>query len=59
MNALDDKANKQGMPYSDMHSITWPHYSTIIPISSMHNNYCGVQSNWLVTHFMKLDGSAA
>ena len=27
MNALADKVQKQGMPHSDMHSITWPHYS--------------------------------
>ena len=26
-----DKAHKQGMPHSDMHSITRPHHSTIIP----------------------------
>ena len=25
MNALADKVHKQGMPHSDMHSITWPH----------------------------------
>ena len=31
MSALADKAHKQGMPRSDMHSITWPHYSTTIP----------------------------
>ena len=31
MNALADKARKQGMLHSDMHSITWPHYSTTIP----------------------------
>ena len=31
MNALTDKAHKQGMPHSDMHSITQPHYSTTIP----------------------------
>ena len=31
MNALADKAHKQGMPHSDMHSITQPHYSTTIP----------------------------
>ena len=33
MNALADKVYmvyKQGMPHSDMHSITWPHPSTII-----------------------------
>ena len=28
MNALADKAHKQGMPHSDMHSITRLHYST-------------------------------
>ena len=28
MNALADKAHKQGMPHSDMHSKTWSHYST-------------------------------
>ena len=31
MNALADKVHKQGMPHSDMHSITWPQYSTTIP----------------------------
>ena len=31
MNALADKAQKQGMPHSDMHSITRPHYPTTIP----------------------------
>ena len=31
MNALADKVHKQGMPHSDMHFITWPHYSTTIP----------------------------
>ena len=30
MYALADKAHKQGIPHSDMHSITWPHYSTNI-----------------------------
>ena len=34
MNALADKVHKQGMPHSDMLSITWPNYSTTIPISS-------------------------
>ena len=24
MNALADKVHEQGMPHSDMHSITWP-----------------------------------
>ena len=33
MNALADKVHKQGMPLSDMHSITWPHYSSTIPTS--------------------------
>ena len=32
MNALADKAHKQGIPLSDMHSMTWPHYSTTICI---------------------------
>ena len=31
MNALADQAHKQGMPHSDMYSITWPHHSTTIP----------------------------
>ena len=31
MNALADEVHKQGMPHSDMHSKTWPHYSTTIP----------------------------
>ena len=31
MNALADKAHKQGMPRTHMHSITQPHYSTFIP----------------------------
>ena len=31
MKSMADKAHKQGMPHSDMHFITWPHYSTTIP----------------------------
>ena len=30
MNALADKVHKQGVPHSDMHSITWPYYTTTI-----------------------------
>ena len=35
MNAPTDKVHKQEVPHthSDMHSITWPHYSTTIPSS--------------------------
>ena len=31
VNALAEKAHKQGMPHSDAHSIACPHYSTTIP----------------------------
>ena len=31
MIALADKVHKQGIPHSDMHSITQPRYSTTIP----------------------------
>ena len=36
MNPLADKAHKQGMPHSDMHSVTWAHYSTTIHSQWIH-----------------------
>ena len=36
MNALADKVHKQGMPHSDMHSITRPRHAHIIQQPSLH-----------------------
>ena len=59
MNALADKAPKQGISHSDMHSITWPHYSTInhpyisssgMPVGTKFTaNYVGMHA-WLLNN---------
>ena len=59
MNALADKVHKQGMPHSDTHSITWPHYSTTIPTQVAVARHVGTNLLLLIYVEMELLGLLA